>query len=77
MLHNYYSIKFKCRQDNPVEDIWFNQTSNKVSLMKDIHLFPSLLIDLTELKGEQFCASHASLLWIFRYVQKIKKEQKK
>ena len=45
--------------------------------MKDIHLFPSLLIDLTELKGEQFCASHASLLWIFRYVQKIKKEQKK
>lgn len=61
MLQYYYCIKFKCRQNNPFEAIWFNQTSNKGTLMKDIHLFPSLLIDLMELKRKQSCASPAPL----------------
>lgn len=38
------------------------QTSNKVCLVKDIHHFPSLLIDLTEVKGESN-SMHVMLLF--------------
>lgn len=80
MLQNYYCIKFKCRQDNPFEDIWFNQTANKVSLMKDIHLSPRLLINLMEIKGEH--AVHLMLLFsgcsiIFTRLKKSKRKKER